>query len=135
MSLAGINWRPSERQLRQFGWIGMGVLPLAGWVWSAGPGLFAALVTVAGALGVLALVQPKSLHYPFVGLCLLAWPIGLVTGELVVLLCYFLVFVPFAVFFRLRGRDALQRALQGEAPSYWQPKLVVTEKARYFRQW
>jgi hypothetical protein len=135
MKMVEMNWRPTDRQLRQFGLIGMLILPAAGWLWGAGPGTFAILVTVAVVLGALALLQPLALRYPFLFLCLVTLPIGMVLGEVVMLLSYFLVFVPFATVFRLLGRDPLQRSFQRKAASYWQPRQAAADRSRYFRQW
>jgi hypothetical protein len=34
MKLVEINWKPSDRQLRQFGWMALAGLPLAGWLFT-----------------------------------------------------------------------------------------------------
>src|SRR4051812_37974508 len=102
--LVEINWRPSDRQLRQFGVISLFALPLAGWLVMGRPVAFAeapiarnVLVTLA-ALGAVAatlgLLRPQMLRPVFVGACLVSFPIGLVAGELTMLLIYFGVFLP-----------------------------------------
>ncbi len=119
MALVEIAWKPTDRQLRQFGVIALVALPLLGWLFSGKPwpaemtrgqgstiGGLAALGIVAAAL---AMIRPQSLRWPFVGATLLALPIGLVVGEVVLAAIYFGVFLPMSMIFRLLGRDALER--------------------------
>jgi len=47
---------------------------------------------------------------------------------------FFLVIAPIAIFFRLIGRDALDRRLDPNATSYWTPLEQDTQPSRYFRQ-
>ena len=144
MKLVEIDWKPSERQLRQFGWIALVGLPLAGWMFSGRPwpGAFsstqAAVVGSLAALGVLfaalGAVRPQLLRYPFLILMLVAFPIGLVLSELILVIIYFLLFVPVALVFRLIGRDALERHIDRSAKTYWQAKAQPRDLESYFRQ-
>jgi hypothetical protein len=45
------------------------------------------------------------------------------------------VFTPFALLFRVLGRDALQRRLEPESQTYWQARAAQRDKLSYFRQW
>jgi hypothetical protein len=142
--LVKITWNPSNRQLRQFGACALVALPLLGWLvqgrtspagWTTAQtaifGVFAGL----GALGgLLALLRPQALKPAFVVLTLATMPIGIVVGELVLLIVYFAVFTPVALLFRLIGRDALERRLKPEQASYWTPKTQANGVRQYFRQ-
>jgi len=134
MKLIEINWHPSTRALRQFGFLALVFMPLLGWLWGAS--LFGLCIWAACGLtlGVLALIRPQLLRPVFVLLCLLTLPIGMVVGEVVMFLSFFLVFVLFALLFRLLGRDSLQRTLQPHATTYWQPKAQAADPVSYFRQ-
>ena len=51
----------------------------------------------------------------------------------VLLLLYGLLFTPIALFFRMTGRDVLDRRRPATA-SYWKPKPAARDKRAYFRQ-
>jgi hypothetical protein len=144
MALIDIAWKPSDRQLRQFGAIALVALPMAGWLFSGKPwpvdvtrAQGTAIVTLA-ALGLvaaaLAVFRPQALRWPFVGATLVTLPIGLVVGEIVLALIYFGMFLPVSLIFRLMGRDALERRIDPNASSYWQPKAQPAGPESYFRQ-
>ena len=144
--MAGVrmNWDPTDRQLRQFGFIGLFALPAIGWLfsgrpypttWVAEPTTLMIVLTILGLVfGLLAWLQPKLLKYVFVGMTLAAFPIGLVLSEIIILLIYVLLFVPVALVFRLIGRDALNRELDRGAKTYWTPKESPQDAESYFRQ-
>ena len=55
---------------------------------------------------------------------MLALPIGWCISTLMLLMLYFLVLAPVALWFRLRGRDWLGRKPAPEQLSFWEPKLT-----------
>ncbi len=142
--LVDVNWTPSDRQLRQFGFMALVAMPLAGWLFAGKPWPAEATRTQATIVGVLAaigalaallaFIRPQALRWPFLGATLLALPIGLVVGEVVLLLIYFGLFWPVSMIFRLLGRDALNRRIDRQAKSYWQPKARPAGPESYFRQ-
>lgn len=142
MKLIDLNWNPTDRQLRQFGVACLIFLPLLGWLATGKPRtLEAANLPLLGGLAGLGLVlavvswiKPRAVKPLFVGASLAAMPIGLVVGELALILIYFLVFTPMALIFRLIGRDALQRQLDRSTKSYWQRKPQPRDAASYYRQ-
>src|SRR5258708_6882234 len=134
MKLVEMNWNPTDRQLRQFGVIALVALPILGWMWRLPTGGIVGF-GVAGLLaGTAAGICPRALKYPFVGLTLATLPIGLVVGEVAMLLVYLGIFTPVALGFRLCGRDALQRRFEPAASTYWQPKARAADPAAYLRQ-
>jgi hypothetical protein len=134
MKLVSINWQPTEAQLRQFSVIGALLLPLIGWLWSADEFVLQCLV-VAGVLIVVAGIAFPAVVKPiFLLLTIVTIPIGLVVGELAMLLIYFGVFLPIGLLFRAAGRDALQRRFDPSQNSYWQAKKQPHDIASYFRQ-
>jgi hypothetical protein len=61
------------------------------------------------------------------------FPIGFVLSFVLLGLLFFAVLTPIGLFFRLIGRDALQRRLEPERETYWQPHEKA-QVARYFKQ-
>jgi hypothetical protein len=129
-----MNWNPSERQLRQFGLIALVALPTLGWLWHLGATTTFALAGVGGIAAIVAILYPRALKYPFLTLCLLSLPFGLVMGEMILLLSFLTIFTPVALLFRLLGRDALTRGFDRNAATYWQPKAAPAGLASYLRQ-
>ena len=135
MSLVHINWNPETRQLRQFGYVSLILLPLLAWFWGGTP-LVIGIFGGSGLLfAVLATLVPRLLKPVFLGLSLLFLPIGLIVGEVMLLLVFLLVFLPMGLVFRLMGRDRLQLRIDRTRKSYWQPKNLPSQTERYFRQY
>lgn len=135
MSLIEINWSPSRKQLRQFGFLCLLVLPLLGWLWSANATSIIILLGIGSLIAFLANVQPRWVQPLFVGLVLVTAPIGMVVGELAMLLIYVGVFLPISLLFRLAHRDALQLRMDREAETYWQTKREPKDIASYYRRY
>ena len=135
MALVKVNWEPTDRQLRQFSAISFVVIPLLAWVWSGqnltAVAIAAALAFVIAAVG---LAQPRLMKPVFIGLTLVTIPVGIVMGEVAMLLIYGGLLVPIGLYFRLTGRDSLRLGRQREAQSYWLPKTQAPSAASYYRQ-
>ena len=134
MKLIEINWRPSDRQLRQFGIICLVALPAVGWLWGGGTTTILVLASIGLALALIGIAEPAILKPVFLVLTLVATPIGMVIGELAMLLIYFLVFLPFGLVFRLVQRDALQLRVDRKRKTYWQPKKQPQNVTSYYHQ-
>jgi hypothetical protein len=134
MSLMTVNRNPSERELAQFAWIGTAVLALLAF-WHFGPVLTPCLLAAALVLGLTGTVRPAGLRGLYVGLLTVTAPIGAAVSFVLLAVIYYGVFTPVAAVFRLLGRDALQRRLQPELASYWEPRRPVTGPRRYLRQY
>ena len=134
MALVDVNWTPNHRQLRQFGWLCMVMLPLLGWIWGAGGQLIGWLTATGLLLAMAGQAAPSVLRPFFLLLSVIAMPIGLVVGELAMLAVYFGVFLPIGLCFRLCKRDALQRSVRVETGSYWQEKHQPDSVSHYYRQ-
>jgi hypothetical protein len=142
--LAKIPWNPSDRQLRQFGGCALLALPLLGWLalgrrtpmtWTAPDAAAFSIFTACGVLGgLLAWCSPRSLKVPFLTTTLITLPIGLVVGELLLFAIFFGIFTPVALFFRLIGRDALERRFDANTSSYWTRKARPASAEQYFHQ-
>ncbi len=145
--LVEINFHPDTKTLRQFGVIalvGFGVLAALAYyelvVFSFGLGQARVpLVIVFASLGVLALlfslVAPRANRVLYVGLTLLAFPIGFVLSYLIMGTLFFLIIGPIALIFRVLRRDALHRRYDPAAATYWQKAAPRRDKESYFHQY
>lgn len=134
MKLAEVNWDPTNRQLRQFGVICPFAFPFLGWLWGGDLRIVTALAIVGLVIAVGGLVWPAAVKPLFITLMVLATPIGIVIGELGMLMIYFGVFLPIGIIFRLMQRDALHRRISRSSESYWQAKRQVRNMSSYYRQ-
>ena len=129
-----INWNPTNRQLRQFGVICSVALPAIGWLWGGGPKTISGLLAIGCVLAVIGCFFPRALRIPFLSLTVAATPLGLIIGELAMLLIYFGVFLPIGLCFRLLGRDALQLKMGRSQTTYWQARKPAGGPESYYRQ-
>ncbi|RLS78763.1 MAG: hypothetical protein DWI00_03260 [Planctomycetota bacterium] len=135
MAVFHINTNPSQRQLRQFGLLCVVLLPLITWVWGASGSIIQATAMIGAGLGLLGIFAPKLLKPVFIGLVLVSFPIGLIVGELVLLMIFVGVFLPMALLFRIMGRDALQRRMSVQSETFWVPRNAPANVRRYFQQY
>lgn len=134
MKLIEFNWRPTDRQLRQFGVICLIALPALAWLWGGGTTVVMTFALAGLLLAVAGMAVPTALKPVFLALTIVATPIGMVIGELAMLTIYFGVFVPFGLVFRLAKRDSLQLRLDRDKESYWEAKKQPANIASYYRQ-
>ena len=134
VKLIEINWNPTSRQLRQFGLISLVAIPLIGWIWGATTEVMGWCAVAGASLALVGGLYPVALKPIFLGLTLLALPIGLVMGELAMLTIYLTVFLPIGTIFRILGRDRLRIRVSPSGSTYWQLKKQPAGPASYFRQ-
>jgi hypothetical protein len=144
--LIQLDLRPGRRELRQFGWIALVAFGLLGAVilWkgglfhlsfgAAGRPVAFTLWAVGAASALLSIAWPQGNRPLFVGLSLLAFPIGWVVSHLVLAILFYGVLTPVGLLFRVLGRDPLERPFQSEMRSYWVDLREVTDEKDYFRQ-
>ena len=121
-----IDFNPSPAKLRQFGWVAVVGFPLIAvgilysWLaWQPNLAVYT-LFALGGLSGLLAMVGPRALLPIYVAMMLVAIPIGFVISMVLLRLIYYALFTPMALWFRCRGRDAMNRALEPDCESYWQ---------------
>jgi hypothetical protein len=145
-SMIEIDLRPDSRTLRQFGWIalvGFGLLATMAWnewlIFSFGLGAWKQ--TVVGALAgvgllaaVFSLVYPKANLPIYLGLTILAYPIGFVLSYVIMGTIFYLMLAPVGIFFRITGRDPMKRRFEPAAKSYWVDSRPARPSESYFRQ-
>jgi Saxitoxin biosynthesis operon protein SxtJ len=147
MALLAIDWRPSAKQLRNFGLIASAFAAGVGiWVFLAGSFVGFTLTGSTGRLlayafwGIsglclaMAIVAPRGLRPLYVVLNAVTLPIGFVVSFLILSGLFYLLFTPVSIVFRLLGRDALHRQFDPQADSYWVPCERQKGKSGYFRQ-
>ena len=132
-----IDWDPSSKTLRDFGFIGIAGFTLIGLVFHYKFGLpqaayaFWALAVVCP---LLSMTKPTLLRPLFVGMSLVAVGIGFVLSQIILGLLYYGLFTPIGLFFRITKRDALTRRLDPEAKTYWIDRPKQRPPADYYRQ-
>jgi hypothetical protein len=136
MAMMEINWNPSRKELRQFGFLCLLFFGgLALWYgWDNGFTLGVKILTGAALIGgVLGAVAPQLLKYVFVGWIVAVFPIGWTVSHILLGSIYYLVLTPIGLLVRALGNDPMNRTFDRAAKSYWS----VHEQApvaRYFRQ-
>lgn len=146
MALVRIDLRPDRRRLREFGLVALVLFSLlaglALWrghllgldLGANGRAVAAGLGALAVSSGLASLLWPAANRPLYTLLSLVAWPIGLVVGHVVLALIYFGAMLPLGLVFRLVGRDALERRPDPTRASYWVERDGEVPKGRYFRQ-
>ena len=134
MKLIEINWQPTDRQLRQFGMICLVALPAIAWLWGGTATIITALAVTGLVLAMVGWAAPAMLKPVFLALTIAATPIGMVVGELAMLIIYYGVFLPFGLVFRILRRDSLELKIRRDQDSYWEAKKQPSDVASYYRQ-
>ncbi len=138
MPLMEIEWHPSDRQLRVFGVSGLAASILAALILHFAWGLAAiwmlAVVMAGAVIFLCSLLSPAAARVLYVGLTLVAMPIGLVVSFVLLAAFYFLLLTPLALVFRLIGRDSLRRKYEPDAKSYWVAHKPNDNMERYLHQ-
>ena len=135
MSLIEMNWKPSDRNIRQFGLVNVVALPLIAWVWNSGIDVILWCVAIGAMLAILSIVVPIAVRPLYLLISCVAYPIGRVVSELSLLFMYYIVLVPIGMFFRLTGRDALSRKIERDADTYWHTRTEQPTARSYFHQY
>ena len=141
-----IDLRPDDRRLRQFGFIALAAFgALAAMAWferlvfafglgEARPFAAAALAGLGLLSALLSLLRPGANRPLYVGLTLMALPIGYLLSYLLMGALFYLLITPLGLLFRIIGRDPLHRRFEPEAGSYWISAAPRPPRERYFRQ-
>jgi Saxitoxin biosynthesis operon protein SxtJ len=136
MQWSEVTARPSPRTLRQFAALFLIVFAImAGLrVWRGDTGATTiALGVVSMVVGLLGLVRPEAIRYLYTGWMIVAFPIGWTISRIIVMALFFLVFTPFALAFRLFGRDAL-RLHRRTLTTYWMKTDGAEPPESYYGQ-
>jgi hypothetical protein len=137
MALIQINKNPSRKDLNWFGILLAAFFGLVGWVaWHKFGNQQVARVLwgIGVVLPAVYYAIPRVRRPIFLAWMYLAFPLGLVVSNVVLILVYFAVFMPVGLIMRLVGHDPLQRAFDTAKRTYWVEHRTGGEKSRYFRQ-
>jgi Saxitoxin biosynthesis operon protein SxtJ len=120
-----IDLKPDVDQLRSFGFIGLIGFPLIATVglwkftdWQMHWPIWM-LLGLGGLGAALSLIAPIANKPVYLTMMIIALPIGFVVSAVVLRLIYYGMFTPIALWFRLKGRDAMERKLEPDAETYW----------------
>ncbi|MGE0142466.1 MAG: SxtJ family membrane protein [Planctomycetota bacterium] len=131
------NLDPPARQLREFGWFSLFGFPLVAgllrWRFTIPDWLFYGLIGLGVLCFVLSQIDAKLVKPVFVGLMLVATPIGFVISMVLMLVIYFGLFMPVGLLFRLLGKDPLAKYPNPKLTSYWHVRTTPPSKARYLK--
>ena len=142
MSLIKLNWKPTPKQLRQFGaifLIGFGLIGIVkyfgvlGWLVRPDQSLgliFIVLGLVVGAVGLTG--TPIALPFYWAWLSI-AFVMGNIMSRVVIAVIYYLVITPLGLIGRVVGRDRLQLKRR-VVDSYWHDIALPVEPEKYQRQ-
>jgi len=136
--MISVNWQPTDRELRQFA----GIWFPAFWAivavligsrtghWH----LPIALLSVAAAIAVAGLIQPRLMRPIYIAWMCAAFPIGWTVSHLLLAAVFYLLIAPLGLLLRLFGRDKLKLRFDPGAKTYWTPRPPPPSSDRYFRQ-
>jgi hypothetical protein len=136
MHWSEVTARPSPRTLRQFAALFLIVFALVAGlrVWRGDLGTATIAIAAIGALvGVLGLIRPQAIRYVYTGWMIAAFPIGWTVSRIIVMALFYLVFTPFALAFRVFGRDAL-RLHRHTRRTYWMETKGAEPPESYYGQ-
>jgi len=132
-----IDWNPEEKLLRQFGFIAVFGFPLMGlafwWLSGAPIGLLYTFIGIGLVCLLLGLTFPPALKPVFLGMSLIAIPIGFVVSFVLLILIYFTIFTIVGLAFRLMGKDPLIKGPNADLKSYWIVRKGSPSPASYLR--
>ncbi|MFQ5527094.1 MAG: SxtJ family membrane protein [Thermoanaerobaculia bacterium] len=132
-----LNLNPNHKELRQFSIALIAATGIVGGLlwWKFGPNPWSQYLWVGGPIvGLLGLAIPIAIKPLFIGLSVIAFPIGIVLGTVALAIVYYLMITPIGLVFRLIGRDPLHRKFDRETPSYWIKREQSRGVVRYFQQ-
>lgn len=138
MALVSLNLRPSDKQLKDFGLVGLIMCPVIGLVLSGlgkismiGLMVFCLIGFIPYLLSRISVVLIKPVY---LGMILLTFPIGWVVSHLMMAVFYYGIITPVALLFRLLNRDPLCRRYEPDADTYWIEYKQKRTAKDYFRQ-
>ncbi len=138
MTWSDIPFRPTRKSLRQFAaaWlVFFGAFGAHQYFARGHHQVGLVSMVLAAVVGVIGLLKPATIRWLFVAWMVLAFPIGWTISQVMLVLMFYLILTPVAVFFRLRGRDLLCRKPAPERKSFWLPKATPQDVRSYFRQY
>lgn len=136
MAIIEVNWRPGNRELRQFSAAWLVFFGLIGGLrlWNEPAGVAGIVLCVVAGIGLFGLVWPAPMRVLYVVATAIALPIGWVVSHVLMGVVYFGVFTLIGLCLRLAGHDPLRRKFDRGAKTYWHPRKGNGDAERYFKQ-
>ena len=137
MGLITLNLKPGEKQLRNFGDITLCICNFLGlmmWLRGVSVKVFIGFCIAGMAVYLLSRISTRLVWPVYVGLTAAAFPIGWVVSHGIMALFYYVIFSGLGLIFKLLKRDALHRAYNPDAQSYWEPYNAKRTEQDYFHQ-
>jgi hypothetical protein len=121
MGLIIFQTKPTARVLRQFAaaWLVFFLLLAANQIWRRGHVPAGIVLAIASLIGIVGLIKPSSVRLLFIGASAAAFPIGWVVSQIALLIMFYGVVTPMALFWRIRRRDVLQLRAKPDQSSFW----------------
>jgi hypothetical protein len=138
MNRSDSPFRPTPRMLRQFAgaWLAVCLgVALHQWLARHQPVHAAIWGGMGIGVGGLGLWKPGWIRWLYLAAMAAAYPIGWTVSLVVLAFMFYGVITPLALWFRWRGRDALQRRPAPGAASYWHRREPSVDPARYLKQY
>lgn len=133
-----INKNPSAGDLKWFGLIFAFFFALIGTFigWRFENWNITLIMSIIGGSVCVVFYAIPPLKQPiFVGWLYLTYPIGFVVSHVILAGTYYLVLTPIGLMMRLAGKDPMQRTLEPDAATYWEPRKKIAARKRYFKQY
>lgn len=136
-AIEALNTKPSAADLRSFGLIflvGMAIIGAVFWqVFDHDLHRAQYAFGAGAAVMVLALIPPigRLLYIVWMGFGLM---LGLVTSPIIMYALFLFLITPVALFFKIMGRDKMQRKISDKSDSYWEEYEKHDDPSRYVKQ-
>ena len=138
MKLADLNINPDDKTLREFGVVALFGFGLAGVLvglkWDAWI-ISYCFWTVGVSSCILGLTRPQFLWPLFTLMMIIAFPIGFIISNVVLLALYYFLFTPISLCFKIVGRDSLNRKLEPKKTTYWRTRNEEKPASNRFEQY
>ena len=79
-------------------------------------------------------VWPRALKYPYIAWMTMAFALGFVMSQVILILFFFLLVTPIGLAARFFGKDFLSRKLDPTATTYWIPREAKAKTPESYQQ-
>ncbi|HVU26289.1 MAG TPA: SxtJ family membrane protein [Verrucomicrobiae bacterium] len=135
MKFSDLPLNPTPRILRQFAaaWLVV-FLVVAIRAFARGHHVAAYAFATISLAGLIGLLKPITIRWLFLAAIVVAFPVGWVMTQLMLIIMFFLILTPIAFVFRWRGRDELQLKHKPNQSSYWIERKEEISPEKYLKQ-
>lgn len=136
MGLFQLQTKPTTRMLRQFAaaWLIFFLLLAANQIWRRGHVSLGYALGVVALIGIIGLIKPNAVRLLFIAASVAAFPIGWLVSHVALIVMFFGILTPMAIFWRIRRRDLLQLKPKKDQTSFWIVRDEQPAPERYLKQ-